>query len=125
MDCSLMPPKDATLRNFTKAFMNSHKIAKFTTVFSLESFLLYTVCFLFSLDWAYYQWTGIGDEGASALADPRVIKNFKTLNLFNVDLTQVCLIASHFSLRTNDLTDSGAITLARALQENKSLEKLQ
>ena len=37
------------------------------------------VCFLFSLDGADYQWTGIGDEGATALADPRVIKNFKTL----------------------------------------------
>ena len=80
MDCSLMPLKDATLPNFLeKKFVNSHKTAKFVKIFSLESFLLYTVCFLFSLDWAYYQWTGIGDEGASALADPRVIKNFKTL----------------------------------------------
>ena len=32
-----------------------------------------------SLDWTDYQWIGIGDEGATALADPRVIKNFKTL----------------------------------------------
>ena len=32
-----------------------------------------------SLDWDTYQWTGIGDEGAIALADPRVIKNFQTL----------------------------------------------
>ena len=80
MDCSLIPPKDVTLPNFLeKNFVNSHKTAKFVKVFSLKSFLLYTVCFLFSLDWAYYQWTGIGDEGASALADPRVIKNFKTL----------------------------------------------
>ena len=80
MDCSLMPPKDATLPNFLeKIFVNSHKTTKFVKIFSLESFLLYTVCFLFSLDWADYQWTGIGDEGASALADPRVIKNFKTL----------------------------------------------
>ena len=80
MDYSLMPPKDATLPNFLeKNFVNSHKTAKFVKIFSLESFLLYTVCFLFSLDWAYYQWTGIGDEGTSALADPRVIKNFKTL----------------------------------------------
>ena len=35
--------------------------------------------FLFSLDMDKYKWTGIGDEGATALADPRVIKNFKTL----------------------------------------------
>ena len=32
-----------------------------------------------SLDLDKYQWTGIGDEEATALADPRVIKNFKTL----------------------------------------------
>ena len=32
-----------------------------------------------SLDWDEFQWTGIGDEEAIALADPRVIKNFKTL----------------------------------------------
>ena len=34
---------------------------------------------LFSLDCTCYQWTGIGDEGAIALADARVIKNFKIL----------------------------------------------
>ena len=34
---------------------------------------------IFSLDWNKYKWTGIGAEGATALADPRVIKNFKTL----------------------------------------------
>ena len=34
---------------------------------------------IFSLDWNEYKWTGIGAEGAAALADPRVIKNFKTL----------------------------------------------
>ena len=38
-------------------------------------FLIYS----FSLDWTDYQWTGIGDEEATALADPRVIKNFETL----------------------------------------------
>ena len=32
-----------------------------------------------SLDWDTYRWTGIGDEVVTALADPRVIKNFKTL----------------------------------------------
>ena len=79
MDCSLMPPKDVTLPNFLeKNFVNSHKTAKFVKVFC-SKVSCYTVCFLFSLDWAYYQWTGIGDEGASALADLRVIKNFKTL----------------------------------------------
>ena len=34
---------------------------------------------LFSLDYTDYQWTAIGDEGATVLADSRVIKNFKTL----------------------------------------------
>ena len=33
----------------------------------------------FSSDWTGYKWTGIGDEGATALADLRVIKHFKTL----------------------------------------------
>ena len=32
-----------------------------------------------SLDWDEYRWTRIGDEEAIALADPRVMKNFKTL----------------------------------------------
>ena len=42
MDCSLIPPKDATLPNFLeKNFVNSHKTAKFMKIFSLESFLLY------------------------------------------------------------------------------------
>ena len=36
-----------------------------------------------------------------------------------------CLIIIHCSLGTNDLTDIGAITLARALQDNKSLEDLK
>ena len=35
--------------------------------------------YVFSLDCADYQWTRIRDEGAIALADPRVIKNFKRL----------------------------------------------
>ena len=38
-------------------------------------FLIYS----FSLDLDKYKWTGIRDEEATALADPRVIKNFKTL----------------------------------------------
>ena len=41
--------------------------------------VMHTICILSSLDCANYQWTRIGDEGATALADPRVIKNFKTL----------------------------------------------
>ena len=43
---------------------------------ALVFFLMYS---LSSLDWTNYQWTGIGDEGATALADVRVMKNFKTL----------------------------------------------
>ena len=41
--------------------------------------ILICVYSLFSLDWDDYQWTAIGDEGASALAHLRVMKNFKTL----------------------------------------------
>ena len=36
-----------------------------------------------------------------------------------------CLIIIHCSLRDNDLAATGAITLARALQDNKSLEELK
>ena len=48
--------------------------------------MIHTICIcvslfflISSLDWTNYQSTGIGDEGATALADVRVIKNFKTL----------------------------------------------
>ena len=34
---------------------------------------------LYSLEWDKYQWTRIRDEGVIALADPRLIKNFKIL----------------------------------------------
>ena len=34
---------------------------------------------LSSLDWDKYKWTKIGDEGTTALADLRVIKNLKIL----------------------------------------------
>ena len=37
----------------------------------------------------------------------------------------LCLIIIHCSLRDNDLTDTGAIALAKALQDNKSLEELK
>ena len=43
------------------------------------SFVSFMIHSLFSLDCTDYQWTRIGDEGAIALADVRVIKNFKTL----------------------------------------------
>ena len=49
-----------------------HNICICVSVF----FLIYS---LSSLDSTKYQWTRIGDEGATALADARVIKNFKTL----------------------------------------------
>ena len=51
--------------------------------------------------------------------------------MFNVDLTQLSVFMSdhtpctHCSLRENDLTDIGAIVLARALERNKSLEELK
>ena len=35
--------------------------------------------YTYSLEWDEIQWRDIGDEGAIALADPRVFKNFKTL----------------------------------------------
>ena len=43
-DCALMPPKVATPTNFAvKTFANTHKTSKFAKVFSLESFLLYSI----------------------------------------------------------------------------------
>ena len=46
VDCSLVLPKDATPLNFEEeTFVNSHKTLKFTRVFSLESFLLYSLQF--------------------------------------------------------------------------------
>ena len=35
------------------------------------------------------------------------------------------MFVSYYSLRLNQLTDTGAIALARALQHNKSLEELK
>ena len=43
------------------------------------SVLHFTPCCIYSLEWDEIQWRDIGDEGAIALADPRVFKNFKTL----------------------------------------------
>ena len=34
---------------------------------------------VYSLEWDEVQWRDIGDDGAIALTDPRVFKNFKTL----------------------------------------------
>lgn len=34
---------------------------------------------MYSLEGGQFQWTEIGDDGATALADLRVIKNFTTL----------------------------------------------
>ena len=45
LDCSLLPPKDATPTNFAeKTFANIHKTSIFVTIFFLDSFLLYGVC---------------------------------------------------------------------------------
>ena len=37
----------------------------------------------------------------------------------------VCMVVYHYSLRGNELTDTGARVLARALEHNKSLEELK
>ena len=44
----------------------------------------------------------------------------ETLNLFVVGV-----FVSNYSLKDNQLTDTGAIALATALQRNKSLEELK
>ena len=42
-------------------------------------FVLLLDVYIYSLEWDEVQWRNIRDEGALALADPRVFKNFKTL----------------------------------------------
>ena len=42
-------------------------------------FILLPYIYIYSLEWDEIQWRDIGDDGAIALADPRVFKNFKTL----------------------------------------------
>ena len=49
----------------------------------------------------------------------------ETWNLLWCVCVWLCLIVSLYSLRSNRLTDTGAIALARALQHNKSLEELK
>ena len=39
----------------------------------------YHLILIYSLEEDQFEWTEIGDEGATALADLRVIKNFTTL----------------------------------------------
>ena len=39
----------------------------------------YHLIMIYSLEEDQFEWTEIGDEGATALADLRVIKNFTTL----------------------------------------------
>ena len=39
----------------------------------------FTSIYTYSLEWDEVQWRDIGDDGAIALADPRVFKNFTTL----------------------------------------------
>ena len=44
IDCLLVPLMDTMPPNFAeKTFVNSHKVSKFAKVFSLESFLLYSI----------------------------------------------------------------------------------
>jgi len=53
---------------------------EWTTVILCTTHLFhFTSCFIYSLEWDHFQWTKIGNDGAIALADPRVLKNFKTL----------------------------------------------
>ena len=53
----------------------------------------------------------------------RIATATETWNLFVV--VCLCLTVSHYSLSHNQLTDTGAIALARALERNKSPEELK
>ena len=50
--------------------------------------------YTYSLEWDEILWRDIGDEGAVALADPRVFKNFKTLEwvTFGLHMTFQCIL---------------------------------
>ena len=52
---------------------------EWTTVTCTAYLFHFTSLCIYSLEWDEIQWTKIGNEGAIALADPRVFKNFKTL----------------------------------------------
>ena len=71
-----------------------------------------------NISWSpyWYQWLLWWWEAIIAMAT-------ETLNVFVV--LSFYLIVSHYSLKHNQLTDTGAIVLATALQCNKSLEELK
>ena len=48
--------------------------------------------YIYSLEWDEVQWRNIGDEGALALADSRVFKNFKTLKWVTFGLHMTIMI---------------------------------
>ena len=49
------------------------------TTYIIVCVSFYFPIYTYSLEWDEIQWRYIGDDGAIALADPRVFKNFKTL----------------------------------------------
>ena len=60
--------------------MNATYLYKWNTVIvHFLHFVLLLDVYIYSLESEEIQWRDIGDEGALALADPRVFKNFKTL----------------------------------------------
>ena len=71
-----------------------------------------------NISWSsyWYQWLLWWWEVIIAMAT-------ETLNVFVV--LSFYLLVSHYSLKDNQLTDTGAIVLATALQHNKSLEELK
>ena len=61
----------------------------------------------------------------SVSVTPLVVIIAITTEILTVIQVCSCLMVPHCSLKANDLTATGAIVLARALQENKSLEELK
>ena len=91
--------------------------------------------FKLALHWQTDRWT---DRGTKLTCDHiqlwkyvwvmAVVRSYHCHSNRDMDLATAvcsCLIILHCSLRDNDLTATGVLTLARALQHNKSLEVLK
>ena len=65
----------------------------------------------------------IADETVSVTA--LVMRSYHCHGNRKMEFVCCGVLVSHYSLGHNQLTDTGAIALARALQHNKSLEELE
>ena len=67
------------MMNHLTSIMYYISVFHFTSRYMYMYVYLYVYIYVYSLEWEEIQWRDVGDEGAIALADPQVFKNFKTL----------------------------------------------